>query len=376
MQKNMKVKKTFRFILPMLAAGAIMAASVNTSVKADDPVKGSLPVYNIDLGDSNIASTLKSDVITDRCKIDDNLNVDDINIDLSSIDITGLDYTKAGIQTVTLKVNLVYNNNTTDSVGYSFTQDAAVNMKVVSAPQLKLKANEVTVNNGDTFIPESFISYVKNGTGDLPALSIDTQSLDMNVDGTYPVTYKAVDLQGNTTSATLLVNVRTPQEVLDAQAQANAEAEAEAQAQAEADAQAQAEEEARKAAEEAAALNAASGDTANLGYSNDGTNPYGGGWSNCTYGAWQALYNARGIALPNLGNASSWYSNAAALGYSVSSTPTAGGIAVYNGHVAYVDAVDGNLVHIVEGGFNGHYNERWVSSSGTGTKSTIGYINV
>lgn len=358
----------------MLAAGAIVAASINTDVKADDPVKGTLPVYDIDLGNTNVASTLKNDVITDRCNIDDNLNIEDINVDLSSIDITGLDYTKAGIQTVTLKVNLVYNNNSTDSVGYSFTQDAAVNMKVASAPQLKLKANEVTVNNGDTFIPESFISYIKNSSGQLPALTVDTQNLDMNVDGTYTVIYKAIDLQGNTTTASLLVNVRTPQEVLDAQAQA----EADAAAQAEAEAQAQAEEEARKAAEEAAELGMSGESTniSNLGYSNDGSNPYGGGWSNCTYGAWQALYNARGIALPNLGNASSWAANAAALGYSVSGTPTAGGIAVYNGHVAYVDSVDGNMVHIVEGGFNGHYNERWVSASGTGTKSTIGYINL
>ena len=37
----------------------------------------------------------------------------------------------------------------------------------------------------------------------------------MNADGTYLVTYKAVDLQGNTTTQNLVVNVKTPQEVLD-----------------------------------------------------------------------------------------------------------------------------------------------------------------
>ena len=371
MQKNNKLKKTFRFILPMLAAGAIVAASANSDVKADDPLKESLPVYDIELGDTNVAATLKADVITDRCNIDDNLNIDDINVDLSSIDISGLDTSKAGIQTVTLKVNLVYTDNLTDSVGYSFTQNAAVNMKVVSAPALKLKSNEVTVNNGDTFIPESYISYINDDSGELPALTVDTQNLDMNADGTYLVTYKAVDLQGNTTTQNLVVNVKTPQEVLDQIA-------AEQAAQAEAEAQAQAEEEARRAAEQAALLGA-SGENTNisgLGYTAGGANPYGGGWSNCTFGAWQALYNARGIALPNLGNASQWYANAAALGYAVSGSPTAGSIAVYNGHVAYVDGVEGDMVHIVEGGFNGHYNERWVSSAGTGTKSTIGYINV
>ena len=32
----------------MLAAGAIVAASINSDVKADDPLKGSLPVYDIE----------------------------------------------------------------------------------------------------------------------------------------------------------------------------------------------------------------------------------------------------------------------------------------------------------------------------------------
>lgn len=373
MQKNTKMKKTFRFILPILAAGAIVAASVNPDVKADDPVKGALPVYDIEVGDTNVASTLKEDVIKDRCEIDENLDLNNINVDLSSIDITGLNINQAGIQRATLKVNLVDANNTTDSVGYSFTQEVVVNMKVASAPQLKLKAQEVTVNNGDTFVAESYISYVNDAQSNpKPVLKVDTHNLDMNVDGQYVVSYTAVDQKGNTTEQDLIVNVQTPEEVLQAQA-----AEAEAQAQAEAEAQAQAAEAARQA--ELAASLGASGEntnTSNLGYSAGGANPYGGGWSNCTYGAWQALYNARGIALPNLGNASEWYSNAAAAGYSVSGTPTVGGIAVYNGHVAYVDGVDGDMVHIVEGGFSGHYNERWVSSSGTGTKSTIGYINV
>lgn len=353
-----------------------MAASVNSDVKADDPLKGSLPVYDLQIGDTNVAATLKADVIADRCEIDENLNLEDINVDSSSIDISGLNANKAGIQTVTLKVNLVYNNNSTDSVGYSFTQDAAVNMKVVSAPQLKLKANDVTVNNGDVFNAESYISYINDDSGELPALQVDSQNLDMNTDGTYVVTYKAVDLQGNTTTQNLNVTVKTPQEVLDAIAAAEEQARLEAEAAAQAEEQARLEEEAARLAEQSLGASGENTNISGLGYSAGGSNPYAGGWSNCTYGAWQALYNARGISLPNLGNASQWYSNAAAYGYSVSGTPTVGGIAVYSGHVAYVDAVDGNMVHIVEGGYSGHYNERWVSVSGTGTKSTIGYINI
>lgn len=367
MQKNKKLKKTFRFILPILAAGAIVAASTETGVQAE--ASKELPVYDVTIGDTNVANTLKVDVIQDECEINPNLNIDNINLDYSSIDITGIDYTKTGIQPVTMKVNLVYNDNSTDSVGYSFTRDAAVNMKVSSAPVLKLKSNEVTVNNGDTFNAESYISYINDDSGILPALQIDASAVDMANDGTYVASITATDLQGNKTTQYLTVNVQTPQEVLDAIAAAEAQRQAE-------------EEAARLAAEQAAAAaqdlgySTASGSYLGLNYSGGG-NPYSGGWSNCTYGAWQALYNATGIALPNLGNASEWYSNAAAYGYSVSGTPTAGGIAVYNGHVAYVSGVNADgSVNIVEGGFSGHYNERTVSASGTGTKSIIGYINL
>lgn len=369
MQNNRKMKKTFRFILPILAAGAIVAASTDTGVQAE-PSK-ELPVYDVTIGDTNIANTLKVDVIQDECEINSLLNIDNINLDYSSIDITGIDYTKAGIQPVTMKVNLVYNDNSTDSVGYSFTRDAVVNMKVSSAPVLKLKRNEVTVNNGDTFNAESYISYINDDSGILPALQIDASAVDMNTDGQYVTSITATDLQGNKTTEYLTVNVQTPQEVLDAIAAAEAEAEAQRIA--------EEEEAARKAAEQAAidaGYSTASSTYYGLNYS-DGSNPYPGGWSNCTYGAWQALYNATGIALPNFGNASQWLGSASAYGYATSGTPTAGGIAVYAGHVAYVAGVNADgSVNIVEGGFSGHYNERTVSASGTGTKAILGYINL
>ena len=51
-----------------------------------------------------------------------------------------------------------------------------------------------------------------------------------------------------------------------------------------------------------------------------------------------------------------------------------GSIAVYSNHVAYVAAVDGNMVYIKEGGYDGHYMERWVSATSEGTQSLQGYI--
>lgn len=105
-------------------------------------------------------------------------------------------------------------------------------------------------------------------------------------------------------------------------------------------------------------------------------NPYYGGWSNCTWGAWQALYNATGIALPGMGNASDWLWRAQSYGYATGTAPAAGSIAVYTNHVAYVSAVssDQSSVYIIEGGFNGGYNERWVSSWAIYGQSLQGYI--
>ena len=105
-------------------------------------------------------------------------------------------------------------------------------------------------------------------------------------------------------------------------------------------------------------------------------NPYYGGWSNCTWSAWQLCYDYTGVALPRLGNAGAWYGNAAAYGYSVGTSPAAMSVGVWSNHVVFVTQVseDGSMVYIKEGGFNGHYMERWVSAWGTGTKSLIGYI--
>ena len=108
----------------------------------------------------------------------------------------------------------------------------------------------------------------------------------------------------------------------------------------------------------------------------EGYNPYGGGWSNCTWSAWQLVYEATGIALPSLGNASQWYGNAAAAGYSVGTEPRANSVGVWYGHVVYVTEVDGEgNIYIKEGGFGGGYNEGW--SSGYGSRygqGLIGYI--
>lgn len=115
------------------------------------------------------------------------------------------------------------------------------------------------------------------------------------------------------------------------------------------------------------------------------TNPYSGGYYNCTWAAWQYAYERAGVALPGFtGNAIGWYDGAKAKGYTVSSVPREKSIAVWSGgsgnmgHVAYVDKVSGNRIYVYEGGYGSvGKHEGWVNASGIReyTKQTLkGYI--
>lgn len=362
--------KAGRLILPILLIGSVLKVSLsNTAVSADDTLGSNVPVFEISTSDSNPITTLKSSVITERAENDPNIDLNDVDIARSTIDIDGFNSSKQGIQSVKVKVNLARKATETDSyqdsVGYSFIEDAVIKVYVDSAPKIALTNTSVTVNNGDTFNPESFIIYATDDSGNLPALKIDS-NVDMNTDGVYTVTYTAVDQVGNTASRSMEVTVKTPQEVLDAIAEEEArKAEEEAQRQAEE------EEKRRQEEEEQARLNAEySGGVKLVG---NGIDPYAGGTSNCTDTAWLLAYEA-GHVLPNWGNAYAWLYNAQATGYATGYTPAVGSIAVYSNHVAYVAAVDGNMVYIKEGGYNGHYMERWVSATSEGTQSLQGYV--
>ena len=305
----------------------------------------------------------------ERASVDPNVDINDVDIARSTIDIDNFNFTKAGIQSVKVKVNLARKASENvayqDSVGYSFIEDAVIKVYADSAPKIALTSQSITVNNGDPFNPESFIIYATDDSGNLPALKIDS-NVDMNVDGVYSVTYTAIDQIGNSASRSIEVTVKTPQEVLDAIAEEEARKQAEEEQK-----QSEEEERRRQEEEEQTRLNAEySGGVKLVG---NGVDPYAGGTSNCTDTAWLLAYEA-GHVLPNWGNAYAWLYNAQATGYATGYTPAIGSIAVYSNHVAYVAAVDGNMVYIKEGGYDGHYMERWVSATSEGTQSLQGYI--
>ena len=373
--KNTLTNKALKMIFPAFVIGGMIASALPvTKLSADDSLSADIPVFEISTSEADPIEKLKEAVIENRAEKDETIDLEEVDLTRSYIDIDGLNTSKTGIQAVKVKVNLsmrqsedVYSQT---SIGYSFIQDAVVKVTVNTAPKISLKSTAITVNNGDRFNPESFLAYANDSSGNLPALKI-TSDVDMNQDGEYTVVYTAVDQTGNSSTATLSVTVKTPQEVIDARIAAE-EAAAEQARQEELERQRREEEERRRQEEEEQTrLNAEySGGVKLVG---NGVDPYAGGTSNCTDTAWLLAYEA-GHVLPNWGNAYAWLYNAQATGYATGYTPAIGSIAVYSNHVAYVAAVDGNMVYIKEGGYDGHYMERWVSATSEGTQSLQGYI--
>lgn len=226
-------------VLPALGALAITGMLMpSQKVAAANDTKKNVDVYTLSSSDPYVSDTLKTKVI---CKLANRLgNIDYSQIDMedSKVIVSGLNYNRTGIQAVTLNTKIVMRTNPTKAADYSSSDNAVINITDASSAVLKLKKASVVVNNGDTWNPSSYIAAVSDRSGMLPVLK-EVDNVDMNTDGDYYASYIAVDSQGNSTSAILNVKVKTPQEVLDAQAASSQQAQAEAAQKAEQEAAAE-----------------------------------------------------------------------------------------------------------------------------------------
>ena len=133
----------------------------------------------------------------------------------SKISIKYSDLTDETIQTVKVEI---YKGDSTDKNLLPFETKNIMVKLVDDEPVIKLKRDRVIVNNGDTFNPSNYISYINSDNNILPALEVKS-NVDTSVDGEYTVNYKVTDLKGQVTERTLNVTVKTHQEVLEKQEQ-------------------------------------------------------------------------------------------------------------------------------------------------------------
>lgn len=220
MKRKVNGNRRLLYITSALA-GAIAFSGINTTTVSASAVQPAsrLGLLEISVSDNTSADSLKEELISRRLEIDPSLDKDQVSTDLSRIDLSGFDRTKKGLQTLSAKVYLGAEDKQNAHVGYSFMDRATVVVTQQSEPRLQLKADTVTVNNGDAWNPFSYISLIDDDSKVLPAIKI-AGTVNMEEDGDYPVHYTAVDLQGNTAEASLTVCVRTPQEVIEAREEA------------------------------------------------------------------------------------------------------------------------------------------------------------
>lgn len=239
-------------------------------------------------------------------------------------------------------------------------------------PVVHVKADEVTVNNGDDFYPQSLITWIETDSNLLPVLQTES-NVDTSTDGQYSVTYKVVNQSGKSDSKTVIVDVVTHPEQIETEEKAEEEAK-------------EAEKENHiEAVKAAGGLLTAERDDRKAGTS---YNPYPGyNYNNCTWGAWQLAYEKLGVTLPHWGNAGYWLKRAQADGYATGTIPMPNSIMVSAGHVAFVSEVseDGKSVFVQQGNytspyssrpFSGYYTEFWNNAYGylKSGKKIYGYI--
>ena len=133
----------------------------------------------------------------------------------SKISIKYSDLTDETIQTVKVEI---YKGDSTDKSLLPFETKNIMVKLVDDEPVIKLKRDRVIVNNGDTFNPSNYISYINSDNNILPALEVKSD-VNTAVDGEYTVTYRVTDLKGVVTEKTLQVSVQTHPEVIEKQEQ-------------------------------------------------------------------------------------------------------------------------------------------------------------
>lgn len=215
----------------MLLTGSALQVSAEETASSNpilDASNGSIAIYELDMNDQTPMDTLKQEVITKYVDSDPTLSLDDIDMEKSIVVTNAFDRTKAGLQSVNVSLDIVKkgeNVTQQNTVGYDFTEKAAIKLVEPEGPQIILKSTEVTIDLGSTFNYSDNLGIVQTSDGKLPVMK-ETDNVDVNTEGTYTCDVTAIDAKGEKTEVTFTVNVKKPAEVIRAEEEAAAAEEA------------------------------------------------------------------------------------------------------------------------------------------------------
>ena len=362
MQKHGKRRAAYTIasIAGMIALSGIRTTSVSAQSAA---AASRLELIQISAQDTAPAETIKTRMLENRIQLDPSVRAEDVSGKDSRIEMTGFNRTRTGLQTVCAQIYL--DNGKDSSLRSSFTEKTTILVKRENTPQIVLKSNQVTVNNGDAFNPFSYISYLNDDSRFLPAVKVQGK-VNMDEDGDYKVRYTAVDLGGNEAYADLKVSVRTPEEVIQAREEEERLAREEAErAAAEEASRLEAERIAQEQAEEAerarlAAINSIEYSTAAGSATGSAIAGSARAWSGVGYYVWgganpatgadcsgftQYIFSQYGISLPhnNLAQASAGYQVSAAEALPGDIVVWDNHVGIYTGGGYYVSAMSPSL---------------------------------
>ena len=110
------------------------------------------------------------------------------------------DFTREGTQTVSISA--------TDEGGNKTTKQAELTLAADKEPPVISGANNRTVYIGDSISYKQNVSVTDNCMEGLE-LYVDSAAVNLKAEGTYPVTYRAVDHAGNTSEVTVNITVKS-----------------------------------------------------------------------------------------------------------------------------------------------------------------------
>lgn len=129
---------------------------------------------------------------------------DNFDKDIPTIKVEG-DVNTKEIGSSTLKITAI------DSSHNETTAELKVDVKDISAPQINLSKSSLTIDTGDSFNANSYLtSAIDNKDGNVTSKVQISSSVNTNVAGKYTVTYSVSDEAGNNATKTLTVKVEDP----------------------------------------------------------------------------------------------------------------------------------------------------------------------